>query len=246
MRESFYATAATVIPVFFLAHAVLRSVAADLLMARWRGRYVLQGKILLAAIAACVLVPMAGEVAALMALTGIPSPYMMGLTWLGLGWSTATFAAISIAELWKLCRDREEKDPQTAIPSISAGEGPWKAFRMPFRMSKSDLQARPIYHRKRGSTKAHLAIMFAALAMGAGLRRGRVDDGPQLRGARGRPWGHASPRRRPSRLSRRLEALARAIAQPDRIDVGNPGRREDNPDSLVDSWRGGEPGAPGR
>jgi len=36
MRESFYATAATVIPVFFLAHAVLRSVAADLLMARWR------------------------------------------------------------------------------------------------------------------------------------------------------------------------------------------------------------------
>ena len=83
-----------------------------------------QGKILLAAIAACVLVPMAGEVAALMALTGIPSPYMMGLTWLGLGWSTATFAAISIAELWKLCRDREEKDPQTAIPSISAGERP--------------------------------------------------------------------------------------------------------------------------
>jgi hypothetical protein len=124
MRESFYATAATVIPVFFLAHAILRSVAANLLMARWRGRYVLQGKILPAAIAACVVVPMAGEVAALMALTGIPSPYMMGLTWLGLGWSTATFAAISIAELWKLCRDREEKDRQTAIPSISGGKAP--------------------------------------------------------------------------------------------------------------------------
>jgi len=44
MRESFYATAATVIPVFFLAHAVLRSVAADLLMARWRGRYVLRAR----------------------------------------------------------------------------------------------------------------------------------------------------------------------------------------------------------
>src|SRR5689334_2847666 len=113
MTESFYATAATVIPVFFLAHAILRSVAADLLMRRWRGRYVpsswrgqyvFQGKILAAAIAACVLVPMAGEVAALMALTGIPSPYMMGLTWLGLGWSVATFAAISIREPWMICR----------------------------------------------------------------------------------------------------------------------------------------------
>ena len=32
-------------------------------------------------------------------------------------------------------------------------------------MSKSDLQARPIYHRKRDSIEAHLTIVFAALAV---------------------------------------------------------------------------------
>jgi hypothetical protein len=35
-----------------------------------------------------------------------------------------------------------------------------------FRMAKSDLQARPIYHRKRDSIEAHPAIVFAALAVG--------------------------------------------------------------------------------
>jgi hypothetical protein len=34
-----------------------------------------------------------------------------------------------------------------------------------FRMSKHDLQARPIYHRKRESIEAHLAVVFAALAL---------------------------------------------------------------------------------
>jgi hypothetical protein len=34
-----------------------------------------------------------------------------------------------------------------------------------FRMSKHDLQARPIYHRKRDSIEAHLTIVFAALAL---------------------------------------------------------------------------------
>lgn len=34
-----------------------------------------------------------------------------------------------------------------------------------FRMAKSDLQARPIYHRKRDSIEAHLSIVFAALAI---------------------------------------------------------------------------------
>jgi len=34
-----------------------------------------------------------------------------------------------------------------------------------FRMSKSDLQARPIYHRTRDSIEAHLTIVFAALAI---------------------------------------------------------------------------------
>jgi hypothetical protein len=35
-----------------------------------------------------------------------------------------------------------------------------------FRMSKHDLQARPIYHRQRDSIDAHLSIVFAALAIG--------------------------------------------------------------------------------
>ena len=34
-----------------------------------------------------------------------------------------------------------------------------------FRMAKSDLQAMPIYHRKRDSIEAHLTIVFAALAV---------------------------------------------------------------------------------
>jgi len=32
-------------------------------------------------------------------------------------------------------------------------------------MSKSDLQARPVYHRKRDSIEAHLTIVFGALAV---------------------------------------------------------------------------------
>jgi hypothetical protein len=35
-----------------------------------------------------------------------------------------------------------------------------------FRMPKTDLQARPIYHRRRDSIEAHLTIVFAALAVG--------------------------------------------------------------------------------
>lgn len=34
-----------------------------------------------------------------------------------------------------------------------------------FRMAKSDLKARPIYHRKRDSIEAHLTIVLAALAI---------------------------------------------------------------------------------
>ena len=34
-----------------------------------------------------------------------------------------------------------------------------------FRMSKHDLQARPIFHHKRESIQAHLAVVFAALAV---------------------------------------------------------------------------------
>src|SRR5215472_5694726 len=34
-----------------------------------------------------------------------------------------------------------------------------------FRMAKSDLRARPVYHRIRDSIEAHLTIVFAALAV---------------------------------------------------------------------------------
>ena len=34
-----------------------------------------------------------------------------------------------------------------------------------FRMAKSDLQARPVYHRKRDSIEAHLTVVFAAMAV---------------------------------------------------------------------------------
>jgi len=34
-----------------------------------------------------------------------------------------------------------------------------------FRMSKTDLRARPIYHHQRDSIEAHLTIVFAALAV---------------------------------------------------------------------------------
>ena len=40
-----------------------------------------------------------------------------------------------------------------------------------FRMSKTDLRARPIYHRKRDSIEAHLTIVFAALAVTRWLER---------------------------------------------------------------------------
>lgn len=40
-----------------------------------------------------------------------------------------------------------------------------------FRMSKSDLRARPIYHRKRDSIEAHLTIVMAALAVSHWLER---------------------------------------------------------------------------
>ena len=40
-----------------------------------------------------------------------------------------------------------------------------------FRMSKHDLQARPIYHHKRESIEAHLSIVFAALAVSHWIER---------------------------------------------------------------------------
>jgi transposase len=38
-----------------------------------------------------------------------------------------------------------------------------------FRMAKSDLKARPIFHRKRDAIEAHLTIVFAALVIGRNI-----------------------------------------------------------------------------
>ena len=55
-------------------------------------------------------------------------------------------------------------EPVTAGFVISSCHELWRIEKS-FRMSKSDLQARPIYHRKRDSIDAHLTIVFAALAV---------------------------------------------------------------------------------
>jgi hypothetical protein len=54
--------------------------------------------------------------------------------------------------------------PVTADFVISSYHELWNIEKS-FRMSKSDLQARPIYHHKRESIEAHLTIVFAALAV---------------------------------------------------------------------------------
>lgn len=55
-------------------------------------------------------------------------------------------------------------EPVTADYVISSYHELWRIEKS-FRMSKSDLQARPVYHRKRDSIEAHLTIVFAALAV---------------------------------------------------------------------------------
>ena len=53
---------------------------------------------------------------------------------------------------------------QTAQFVIDAYHRLWRIEKS-FRMSKHDLQARPIYHHKRESIEAHLSIVFAAMAV---------------------------------------------------------------------------------
>ena len=50
-----------------------------------------------------------------------------------------------------------------------------------FRMAKSDLQARPIYHRTRDSIEAHLTIVFAALAVSRWIEHADRLVHPQVR-----------------------------------------------------------------
>ena len=47
---------------------------------------------------------------------------------------------------------------------IAAYHDLWQVERS-FRMAKTDLRARPVFHRQRDSIQAHLTIVFAALAI---------------------------------------------------------------------------------
>jgi hypothetical protein len=46
-------------------------------------------------------------------------------------------------------------------------------------MSKHDLRARPVYHHKRESIDAHLAVVFAALAISTASKPGPVRQSPE-------------------------------------------------------------------
>jgi hypothetical protein len=74
-----------------------------------------------------------------------------------------------------------------------------------FRMSKHDLQARPVYHRKRDSVEAHLTIVFAALAVSRWIEaqtgwsiRKFVKPPAATAPSRSRPDGRPSPPPTPS------------------------------------------------
>ena len=55
-------------------------------------------------------------------------------------------------------------EPLTFSLRIAAYHDLWQVERS-FRMAKTDLRARPIFHRQRDSIEAHLTIVFAALAI---------------------------------------------------------------------------------
>lgn len=63
---------------------------------------------------------------------------------------------------WKAYATNSE--PATADFVIGSYHQLWRIEKS-FRMSKSDLAGRPIFHRLEGSIRAHLTIVFAALAI---------------------------------------------------------------------------------
>jgi transposase len=60
-----------------------------------------------------------------------------------------------------------QEDPNHGVSALEIIAAYHQLFQVEksFRMSKSDLKARPIFHRKLDSIRAHLTIVFAALAM---------------------------------------------------------------------------------
>lgn len=64
-----------------------------------------------------------------------------------------------------------------ALDVIDACRQPFEVERS-FRMAKSDLRARPIFHRRRDSIEAHLTIVFCALAIS---RMIQAKTGPSIK-----------------------------------------------------------------
>jgi hypothetical protein len=60
-------------------------------------------------------------------------------------------------------------DTMTGTEVIAAYHDLWQVEKS-FRMAKSDLRARPIFHHKRESIEAHLSVVFAALAVSRHLQ----------------------------------------------------------------------------
>ena len=87
--------------------------------------------------------------------------------------------------------------PVTAEFVISAYHDLWRIEKS-FRMSKHDLQARPVYHHQRESIDAHLTIVFAAWPSAAGSSR--PPAGP-LRNSLRPPAATAPSRSRPETTS---------------------------------------------
>src|SRR5699024_3603399 len=56
------------------------------------------------------------------------------------------------------------KETMAGAQVIAAYHDLWKV-EASFRMTKSDLRARPVFHRRRESIEAHLTMVFAALAI---------------------------------------------------------------------------------
>ena len=75
-----------------------------------------------------------------------------------------------------------------------------------FRMAKSDLQARPIYHRKRDPIEAHLTIVLAALAVSRWIEAPDRLVHPQIRQDHPPLPHHRDPGRRPHHHRRRPPA----------------------------------------
>lgn len=99
---------------------------------------------------------------------------------------------------WKAYATNSE--PATADFVIGSYHQLWRIEKS-FRMSKSDLAGRPIFHRLEGSIRAHLTIVFAALAITRIVEARMVDQ--EVRHHRTPLPHHRDPSRRSDRHRRR-------------------------------------------